>query len=254
MRVKSRALVALGSVPGSFSLLKEALSDPDPRLAAAALEGLAKSTDTAVDAILESVLNDPQAALELRETAAEAAEGRQSPSLQAALATEKERVKKSVAKLFPYSGRVPAPASVVLETEKGEIEIALAVAEAPAHTESFLKNAAAGFYDGTIWHRVVSGFVIQGGDPRGSGSGDGGFSLRDEISALPFERGTVGMAKADKDTGSCQLFIMHAPAPHLDGRYTVFGRVTRGMDVVDAIEPGDKIRRARVIRGAGRRK
>lgn len=252
--IKSRALVSLGSVPGGFALLKESLQDPDPRLAAAALEGLAKSTDTAVDAILESVLNNPKSVLELREAAAEAAEGRPSPSLQAALAQEKERVKKSIAKLYSYSGRAPAPAAVVLETDKGEIEIALAALEAPIHSESFLKNAAAGFYDGTIWHRVVSGFVIQGGDPRGSGSGDGGFSLRDEISALPFERGTVGMAKADKDTGSCQLFIMHAPAPHLDGRYTVFGRVTRGMDVVDAIEPGDKILRARVIRDAGRKK
>jgi cyclophilin family peptidyl-prolyl cis-trans isomerase len=91
---------------------------------------------------------------------------------------------------------------------------------------------------------VVSGFVVQGGDPRGSGWGDGGISLRDEINPLSFDRGTVGMPKAGKDTGGCQLFITHVPTPHLDGRYTVFGKVVSGMDAVDRLEPGDRIRRA----------
>jgi cyclophilin family peptidyl-prolyl cis-trans isomerase len=135
---------------------------------------------------------------------------------------------------------------VVLETEKGEIEISLAVAEAPIHAEAFLHSVSSGLYDGLSWHRVVSNFVVQGGDPRGSGWGDAGFSLRDEISPLRFERGAVGMPKAGKDTGGCQLFITLVPAPHLDGRYTVFGHVTRGMDVVDRLAPGDRIVKARV--------
>ncbi|MDD5629298.1 MAG: peptidylprolyl isomerase, partial [Elusimicrobia bacterium] len=111
---------------------------------------------------------------------------------------------------------------------------------------AFLHGVRSGLYDGSVWHRVVSNFVVQGGDPRGSGWGDAGFSLRDEISRLRFERGTVGMPKAGKDTGGCQLFITHLPAPHLDGRYTVFGRVTRGLDAVDRIEPGDRILKARI--------
>jgi peptidyl-prolyl cis-trans isomerase B (cyclophilin B) len=106
---------------------------------------------------------------------------------------------------------------------------------------------SSGLYDGSTWHRVVSDFVIQGGDPRGSGWGDAGFSLRDEINPLRFKRGAVGMSNAGKDTGGCQLFITPVPAPHLDGRYTVFGRVTRGLDVVDRIEPGDRILKARVV-------
>ena len=146
----------------------------------------------------------------------------------------------------PDMGETPAPAAVVLETEKGEIELSLAAAEAPAHAAAFLRSVSTGLYDGLTWHRVVSNFVVQGGDPRGSGWGDAGFSLRDEISSLRFDRGALGMPKAGKDTGGCQLFIMQAPAPHLDGRYTVFGRVTRGMEAVDRLEPGDRILKARV--------
>ena len=88
--------------------------------------------------------------------------------------------------------------------------------------------------------------MVQGGDPRGSGWGDAGWRLADEINRIPFERGTVGMPKAGKDTGGCQLFVSLVPTPHLDGRYTAFGRVVYGMDVFDRIEPGDKILRARL--------
>lgn len=136
---------------------------------------------------------------------------------------------------------------VVLETDRGEIEIECFADDAPIHVASFVDLVRRGTYDGLIWHRVVSNFVIQGGDPRGSGWGDAGYNLRDEINRRRFERGVVGMPKAGKDTGGCQIFITHTPTPHLDGRYTVFGRVVRGLDVVDAIEPCDRIVRARVL-------
>jgi len=135
---------------------------------------------------------------------------------------------------------------VVLETTKGEIEIRCLASEAPVHVAGFVQRVREGFYDGLIWHRVVSDFVIQGGDPRRDGWGSAGWVVRDEIHRGRYERGTVGMPKAGKDTGGCQLFITHVPTPHLDGNYTVFGRVERGLDVVDAIEVGDGIVRARV--------
>jgi cyclophilin family peptidyl-prolyl cis-trans isomerase len=135
---------------------------------------------------------------------------------------------------------------VTLVTPKGEIRIRCLAREAPIHVASFVDLVRKGFYDGTIWHRVVSNFVIQGGDPRGDGWGGAGYTLRDEINTIRFGRGTVGMPKAGKDTGGGQIFITHVPTPHLDGNYTVFGRVVSGLDVVDRIEVGDAIVRARV--------
>lgn len=135
---------------------------------------------------------------------------------------------------------------VVLETSRGELEIQCLADDAPIHVANFVKLVSEGFYDGLPWHRVVSNFVIQGGDPRGDGWGGAGYTLRDEINARRFERGAVGMPKAGKDTGSCQVFITHIPTPHLDGNYTVFGRVTSGIEVLDRIEVGDRIVRARV--------
>ncbi|MBI2921114.1 MAG: peptidylprolyl isomerase [Planctomycetes bacterium] len=137
---------------------------------------------------------------------------------------------------------------VKLETTCGDIRIRLFPEAAPGHVTSFVRLVKKGFFDGKTWHRVVPNFVIQGGDPRGDGWGDAGFTLRDEISRLRFEAGTVGMAKAGKDTGSCQLFITHVPTPHLDGRYTIFGRVVEGMDVVRTIEVGDTIVKASLDR------
>ncbi|MBI4563125.1 MAG: HEAT repeat domain-containing protein [Planctomycetes bacterium] len=136
---------------------------------------------------------------------------------------------------------------VVLDTTQGVLEIECHAREAPIHAANFVGLAEAGFYDGLPWHRVVSNFVIQGGDPLGSGWGDAGWNLRAEINEHRYVRGTVGMPRsAGFDTGGCQLFITHLPAPHLDGLYTVFGQVVRGLDVVDRIEPWDVIKRATV--------
>jgi len=135
---------------------------------------------------------------------------------------------------------------VVLATTKGEIEIRVLASEAPVHAASFIDLVEREFYDGLIWHRVVPNFVIQGGDPLGNGWGGPGYLLRDEINRVRYDRGMVGMPKAGRDTGGCQIFITHVPTPHLDGLYTVFGEVISGMDVVDEIEVGDRIVTARL--------
>ena len=110
------------------------------------------------------------------------------------------------------------------------------------HTvQNFINLAQDGFYDGLLFHRVVPNFVAQGGCPLKSGWGDPGYSIRCEYSPLPYVRGMVGMAHAGKDTGGCQFFVTHSDQRHLDGRYTIFGRVTDGMDVVDDLRVEDYI-------------
>jgi len=137
-----------------------------------------------------------------------------------------------------------------LETDRGTIQIELAVLDAPLTVENFVTLARKGFFDGLSVHRVVPNFVVQDGDPRGDGEGGPGYSIRDELNERPYLRGTVGMALDPwPDTGGSQYFITHSPQPHLDGRYTVFGRVVSGMDVVDKIQQSDVIRRVRIWDG-----
>jgi cyclophilin family peptidyl-prolyl cis-trans isomerase len=104
-----------------------------------------------------------------------------------------------------------------------------------------------GGFDGLRFHRVVSGFVVQGGDPRGDGYGGPGWIVPCEWSNLRYERGTVGIALAGKDTGGSQLFITHTPQQHLDGRYTIVGHVTEGLEVLDRLLPHDRIDRVEVL-------
>jgi cyclophilin family peptidyl-prolyl cis-trans isomerase len=137
-----------------------------------------------------------------------------------------------------------------IETDRGTIQIELAVLDAPLTVENFVALARKGFFDGLSVHRVVPNFVVQDGDPRGDGESGPGYSIRDELNQRPYLRGTVGMALDPwPDTGGSQYFITHSPQPHLDGRYTVFGRVISGMDVVDKIQQGDVVRRVRIWDG-----
>jgi len=138
---------------------------------------------------------------------------------------------------------------VFIETAKGIIEFELAVLDAPQTAWSFVALARSGFFNGLQIHRVVSNFVVQDGDPRGDGEGGPGFTIRDELNERPFLRGTVGMALSWKDTGGSQFFITHSPQPHLDAKYTAFGQVVNGMDVVDRIQQGDTIRGVKVWDG-----
>jgi cyclophilin family peptidyl-prolyl cis-trans isomerase len=139
--------------------------------------------------------------------------------------------------------RVPEPemVRVTIRTEEGEIVLSLDAERAPTTVARFLGLARDGYFDGLIFHRVVPAFVVQGGDPRGDGYGGPGFAQRCEDNRLRYERGTIGMALAGRDTGGSQFFITHGPQPHLEGRYTPFGRVDEGMDVVDRLMVGATI-------------
>ncbi len=136
--------------------------------------------------------------------------------------------------------------NATMQTNKGTIELELFDEVAPKTVENFTKLARDGFYDGVIFHRVIPDFMIQGGDPTGTGSGGPGYQFEDEFNNNKITRGAVAMANAGPNTNGSQFFIVTAPAcPWLDGKHTVFGRVTAGMDVVDAIEqvdtgPGDR--------------
>ena len=136
-----------------------------------------------------------------------------------------------------------------IETAKGTIELELWVLDAPQTAQNFIALARKGFFNGLQIHRVVPNFVVQGGDPRGDGSGGPGYSIRDELNDRPYLRGTVGMALSGPDTGGSQFFITHSPQPHLDAKYTVFGRVVSGMEIVDRIQQLDVIQRIRIWDG-----
>jgi cyclophilin family peptidyl-prolyl cis-trans isomerase len=136
-----------------------------------------------------------------------------------------------------------------IETAKGTVEIELAVLDAPQAAANFMALAKKGYFNGLQFHRVVPNFVIQDGDPRGDGGGGPGYTIRDELNERPYVRGAVGMALSGPDTGGSQYFIAHSPQPHLDAKYTVFGRVVNGMDVVDKIQQLDVIQRVRIWDG-----
>jgi cyclophilin family peptidyl-prolyl cis-trans isomerase/HEAT repeat protein len=136
----------------------------------------------------------------------------------------------------------------VLTTEKGVFTIDFTPEDAPLTVDNFIKLARAGYFNGLMVHRVVPNFVMQDGDPRGDGNGGPGWEIRCEINMLPFERGAVGMALSGKDTGGSQWFATHSPQPHLDGGYTVFGRVNESdMKIVDSIVRGDRILNVKVV-------
>ncbi len=129
----------------------------------------------------------------------------------------------------------------IIKTEKGDITLRLLIEDAPGSVANFAELAQSGYYNGKNFHRVVPNFVIQGGCNRGDGYGGEDYSIRSELANLKYEEGSVGMASAGKDTEGTQWFITHSPTPHLDGSYTIFARVTEGLEVVHRIEMGDKI-------------
>jgi len=143
--------------------------------------------------------------------------------------------------------------SATLHTNHGPIELELYDEDAPKTVANFVKLGGEGFYDGAVFHRVIPDFMIQGGDPTGTGTGGPGYTFEDEINPHPVARGALAMANAGADTNGSQFFIVTAEAcPWLDGKHTVFGRVSGGMEAVDEIsgvevDPGDKPRADVVI-------
>jgi HEAT repeat protein/cyclophilin family peptidyl-prolyl cis-trans isomerase len=200
-----RVLGDLGALEAQ-PLLVEATSHEDVRVRVAAVESLKK-------------LNLPAPELPSERTFHEAAFD---------LARKKQ--------LAPPQGTRHA----VIGTRHGYIEVELFGDDAVQTVANFIHLAKGGFYKGLTIHRVVPNFVVQGGDPRGDGSGDAGYTVPAEVSRHHYDAGYLGIADAGKDTGSCQWFITLSPQPHLDGRYTIFGRVTKGMDAVWKIDQGDK--------------
>ena len=128
----------------------------------------------------------------------------------------------------------------IMETDKGTINIDFFDSDAPKTVENFVKLAKDGFYDGLNFHRVIPNFMIQGGCPKGTGTGGSGYQIKCEINPNKHEAGSLSIAHAGRDTGGSQFFICHGAQPHLDGVATVFGKTT-DMDVVNAIRGGDKI-------------
>ena len=149
-----------------------------------------------------------------------------------------------------------SPTAVITLEKGGEITLEFFTADAPKHVANFLKLARAGFYDGQRFHRVEAGFVVQLGDPQSKtlpmdhpdmGTGGPGYTVNAEFNNRKFERGTLGMArKSDPNSAGSQFYIMLGPAPHLNGQYTAFGRVVSGMDVVDTIKVGDRVKSIKV--------
>lgn len=133
--------------------------------------------------------------------------------------------------------------TISMETNRGKIELELYPQHAPKTVNNFVFLARQGYYDGVSFHRVIDNFVIQGGDPTGTGRGGPGYKFEDELVGNPLkhETGVISMANAGPNTNGSQFFITHSPQPHLDGRHTVFGKVVSGQDVVDAIQQGDKM-------------
>ena len=126
--------------------------------------------------------------------------------------------------------------TATIETEAGTMVAELYPKIAPQTVNSFVFLAREGFYEGVIFHRVIPGFMIQGGDPTGTGTGGPGYELKAEFNDTKHERGVLSMARsADPDSAGSQFFVMHASAPHLDGKYTAFGKVTKGLETIDKI-------------------
>ncbi|MDQ4139825.1 MAG: peptidylprolyl isomerase, partial [Bacteroidota bacterium] len=136
---------------------------------------------------------------------------------------------------------LPANQKVSIQTNRGELVLQLFVEQAPGTVANFVQLVRTGFYNNKYFHRVVPNFVVQGGDPRGDGWGGTDYAIRSEFANLRYREGFIGMASAGKDTESCQWFITHSPTPHLDGRYTIFAKVEKGLEVLPLLEVGDKI-------------
>jgi cyclophilin family peptidyl-prolyl cis-trans isomerase len=248
---RSTAAEALGTLKTAAAapLLRAALADTVPLIVAGAAGVLAGLGDrSAVPAlgrayVAHALDAEPDARASLIDALRSLAGGAAADSLVRAHPAREVRAVYDSAFFAPPDAR-----GVVLRTRKGDIEWAFYGAEAPQTVKNFVRLAERGYFDGLFVHRVVPNFVIQDGDPTGTGSGGPGWTIRCEYNRLRYEAGMVGMALSGKDTGGSQWFITHTPQPHLNGRYTIFARVVRGMDVVSRIVQGDRVLRVEILR------
>ncbi len=215
------------SVPALARLLGRAGTTEDADVRASAASALAAIKTREALAALTSARRDPER--RIRETVC------------AALGLPPDSIGLVKNPLLKAPQAAPVPRTALVQTDRGIITIAFDAARAPVTVENFVSLARAKYFDGISFHRVVPDFVLQDGCPRGDGWGGPGYMIPCEYNDRPYETGTVGMALAGKDTGGSQWFITLSPQPRLEGRYTVFGTVTRGMDVVERLMPGDRI-------------
>ncbi len=130
-----------------------------------------------------------------------------------------------------------------IETEKGNLVLELFASDVPTTVNNFVFLAGEGFYNGTTFHRVIPGFMAQGGDPTGTGTGNPGYFFPDEFTEHKHVAGTLSMANSGSNTNGCQFFITYAPQSHLDGKHSVFGQLIEGMDILEKLENGSVIKR-----------
>jgi cyclophilin family peptidyl-prolyl cis-trans isomerase/HEAT repeat protein len=251
--VRGAAARAIGEIkpPGAVEALQAAARfaerDAPYTARAAALEALVPFGRAAAEPSLTAALKDKDWAVRLK--AAELLHGLDSArDFDADIRPAPSRFDRATY-ADPSVVAPPVSTHVYIDTDKGTIQIELEVLDAPLTVRTFTDLARQGYFGGVAIHRVVPNFVVQDGDPRGDGEGGPGYTIRDELNERPYLRGTVGMALDWADTGGSQFFITHSPQPHLDARYTVFGRVISGMDVVDKLAQGDLIRGVRVWNG-----
>ncbi|QRO01183.1 peptidylprolyl isomerase [Archangium violaceum] len=270
-RVRLAALDAVSSrpVPEAAGPVRELIGGSDPVVAASAASTAGKLKDAEalprVRALAERVPQEPDMAEPVAGGLVELAGKDAEPVLRTWLQHPHANVRRVAAESLsgltgqpvralhvelPADARHPEPApagsTLTFRTSKGAFTVALD-AEAPLTSGNLVTLARKGYFRGITFHRVVPDFVAQGGDPRGDGEGGPGYSIRCEMTRRPYRRGVLGMALSGKDTGGSQFFFTHSPQPHLDGRYTAFGEVTRGMDVVDRLLEGDTILDVEVV-------
>jgi cyclophilin family peptidyl-prolyl cis-trans isomerase len=245
------ALQATGLAADLAAAYRRGLDDADPDARVAALEALALQKDAAAwPALSAAAESDPARVVRSRAAALLRAEGREAPrSGPHPIVRPPADYREAMAPYDPPAGAELFTPRARLHTSRGVIEFHLNIVEAPLASAAFLDLARQGFYNGLTFHRVVPDFVVQGGDPRGDGSGGPGYTLRDEVGLRPYGPGAVGIALAGKDTGGSQFFITLSPQPHLDGSYTLLGWVAEGLDVAQRIRPGDTIERVEVWTG-----
>jgi len=244
--VRATAAELLGNQPPSepnasalVDALPRALRDRDLNDAALAILGaLGKQKTAAANEAIKTALNSPDHLVRRRAVALLKTNG---------VGDFSDRIGpiKTRNTLVDYRralGRIGKKPTATVVTDRGSFTIEFLPEDAPLTIDNFIQLARRRYFNGQTIPRVVPNFVIQAGDPRGDQNGGPGYSIRCEINEVQYERASVGMALSGKDTGGSQWFVTHSPQPHLDGGYTVFGRVVRGMDVVDSIVRGDKIR------------
>ena len=277
--VRGAVLGNLGTaeaVQANRALVERALGDADAGVRAAAIEALTRVANPAVLPLLTDALtkaasgSEPDVPIAV---IAAAERFRSDPAARALVETAYRHPSPLVSKLarrsliqnfradpaaFPLREYKPSrtsadyltvvaeaakPLVAAVETARGSFQIRFAGGAAPLTVTNFVALARRGYFDGATFHRVVPNFVIQDGDPTATGNGGPGYEIRDELNPIEYGEGTVGMALSGPDTGGSQWFATHAPQPHLDGIYTVFGQVVGGQDVVERIEQGDRINR-----------